>query len=106
MILRTWRVVSVIALFAASALRAGFPEGEGFVEHLISERLHLSLWSRGRGHRSGRYRCDDVGLHDPRFAGARRPALVSRTPAPVISSLTSSGKRTGPDGMSATGSPI
>src|SRR5262245_46924623 len=36
MTLRTWRLVSVLALFAASALRTGFPEGEGFVEHLIA----------------------------------------------------------------------
>src|SRR5262245_63330170 len=36
MTLRTWRLVSVLAFFAASAMRAGFPEGEGFVEHLIA----------------------------------------------------------------------
>jgi FG-GAP-like repeat len=36
MTLRLWKFLSVLALFGASAMRAGFPEGAGFTEHLIA----------------------------------------------------------------------
>jgi hypothetical protein len=70
MTLRTWRLVSVLALFAASALRPGFPEGEGFVEHLIANDFTYPYGvAAGDIDRDGDI--DHLGLYDSRFAGAR-----------------------------------